>query len=179
MLATLGLGAGCSSDAEKLDCAWLAGENCYKRAVRAVSECAPGSEATGTFDASRTTCTYTDGTTVTFEEPVPDDPVDDDYRWRFDVEGPDGACARFEETNSGFELTAPSGTVRAVGSFSSFKMHCADGTTYSSGDPFSLFECEQDSAVFPGTTSLGGAGGFVSFGLMAPDGVDGTLVRCE
>jgi hypothetical protein len=74
-LAVSGLAAGCgdggAGPTQTLDCAWASSaDNCWLTLVDQIAACAPPAEATGTFDAERTACTYTGGWRVEFDDPV-------------------------------------------------------------------------------------------------------------
>ena len=53
-----------------LDCAWGAGDNCWKTTASAAQSCLPSPSETGTFSADRSTCTYATGPVVTFTPPL-------------------------------------------------------------------------------------------------------------
>ncbi len=60
--------AGCGSSSKgsggTLDCAWLAGDNCWKTTASAALSCLPPADATGTLSADNATCTYATGQVV-------------------------------------------------------------------------------------------------------------------
>jgi hypothetical protein len=55
-----------AADAGSLDCSWAAGANCWKASVDRAAVCLPQSSAQGTLSSDGGTCTYSDGTVVTF-----------------------------------------------------------------------------------------------------------------
>ena len=94
MLAAVPLGLGCSSGGDgsntpsaSLDCAWLAGNNCWKSTLAQAESCLPPKSESGTLSADMKSCTYASGAVVTFDSalvlPVPDDLATTDRRaWR-------------------------------------------------------------------------------------------------
>ena len=91
MMVTVSLGIACSSSnggdgspAASLDCAWLAGNNCWKSTISDAQSCLPPKDETGILSADMKSCTYASGAVVTFDQalvlPVPDEPM-----WNFTV----------------------------------------------------------------------------------------------
>jgi len=131
-------------DANEMDCAWIEGDdNCWATVAASTVGCVHADGALGTFDADRSTCTYEDGASVEFVEPLPaelDAGLGDDL----DVvlwDSAGGECASFTQTADSFHLTGPAGTVVADYLQASAVYTCPDGSqwTMSSHD---LLECE-------------------------------------
>jgi hypothetical protein len=53
---------------QPMTCAWLEGDNCWKRLAQAAADCAP--EAQGTFSEERDQCAYDDGAVLDLEGPI-------------------------------------------------------------------------------------------------------------
>jgi hypothetical protein len=167
------------ADAEPtLTCEVLADPDfCWLTSVEEAYACVDPS-LDGVFDEARSTCTYPDGVTVAFAEPVPEDLFgEENYSFAFDIIGSEGSeCASFGETETGFSLTSTGGTFNSgVAGLFGLALECPSGDTYETNDGFSLFEC--DGAVFPGFMYSGGLGS-VSLSLIgSPEGTFG-LINC-
>ncbi|TNE87130.1 MAG: hypothetical protein EP330_19370 [Deltaproteobacteria bacterium] len=155
---------------EPLTCDVLADPDfCWAASVDEAYACIPEADSSGTFDATRSTCTLGNGITVVFDEPVPEDPFADsadDYLWSFTIRDGGGDCARFVDGDTGYSLTTNSGqaSTRPYG-FAGSTLECPNGDEYTAENLFDLFECE--GAVLPGY----GYSGNVSWQLLGgPDG---------
>jgi len=160
------LSSGCSSD-PPLDCAWLAGDNCWKMTASAAASCLPDSNVSGTFSPDRKTCTYASGATVSFATapvlPLPDDPT-----WDFTVSNGGTACLHYVENTSGISLTVAGQTFHEapVGSMG-LAITCPDGKRYSTDNAFSLLACGGSllGGGLPGNT-WSDSSTAISFGLI-------------
>ena len=142
-----------SSGGKSLDCAYLAGDNCWKTTATLATSCLPPSSEVGTLSADGKTCTYASGAVVTFASPLSLPlPVDGTQSWNFTVTGADGqACLAYrDDQQAGLTLTAQGQTVKETepGGLS-IAMVCPDGTTYSNSNAFTLFSCP-DAGLFGG-----------------------------
>lgn len=178
LLGTLAVLGGCSTSSE-LTCEVLADPgNCWNQAASAAYACIPTAEV-GVLSADRLSCSYGDGTTIAFDEALPQ--RTDDVRnlnalaWTVRRSGTE--CARFVDTlNNRLELAA--GGAAAFGELvaGEFTLSCGDGTSYSG--PFdTLFDCERDGVVAP-TDNFQFEPTFVEFGIRS-DVTSGSMFRCE
>ncbi len=139
--------AGCKSS--ELSCELLADEtNCWATAAVTLDDCVPDGEI-GVLAVDRASCTYGDGTTVVFDDPLPTDSFGLE-RLGFTIEKDGTQCARFVDTfMNRMELTGDDGTaVAELHSGGDFHLHCPDGSSYAS--PFDdLFDCAVAGAPIP------------------------------
>jgi hypothetical protein len=151
VLAAFAFGIGCSSGgsdapAASLDCAWLAGNNCWRSTLSQAASCLPPQGETGTFSADMTTCTYASGAVVTFDTalalPLPDDPV-----WGFTVTSGGQQCLRFHDAADGFTLTVDDQTVVEAAEGLTLVVSCPDHTTFASSNALDLLSCPADGGI--------------------------------
>jgi hypothetical protein len=101
--ATTGPGSG------TLDCAWAAGDNCWKSVIAAASACLPGSDEKGTLSADARTCTYPSGHTIAFA-----DALVRSGKWSlpsFTLTTNGSPCLRLDEAANAVTVTTPAGAV--------------------------------------------------------------------
>lgn len=138
------------SDAQRLDCAWVASpDNCWAQMLEKVRTCTPDRESTGTFSADRTSCTYDDGASILFDDAVPMPYPDDGPPWHFEVKTAAGErCVRVD-TDADDDLTVEGdfGTLSVETRMMSMRLTCPDGSAWETdpNDPFALLECEGSS----------------------------------
>lgn len=157
MTVAMMLGCGSSSDsggggAATLDCAWLAGDNCWKATANAAKACLPASTSSGTLSADNATCTYPTGQVVSFT-PALTLPLPNSFNWNFTVTANGQTCMRFQETAAGgLTLTVGSQTFTqtTVGTLG-IRFTCPDGTSYSNPNAFDLLNCPAGFEGMPGT----------------------------
>jgi hypothetical protein len=158
------LACGSASDetpsGQSLDCAWIESNNCWKQALAEVAQCIPQVDAnhvvpTGTIAADALSCSYMNGPTVVFDEPV--------LPWApetiaFEASLGGDRCYRFERDLGHLRLEVPSGviTVDAVlgdcQTCYSATITCADGSSYATDDYLATMQaCEPDPSDWPGT----------------------------
>lgn len=161
-MLVLAVGSGCGGSSggssSTLDCAWLAGDNCWKMTANEAVACLPPTTETGTLSADNKTCTYASGSQVTFTPalvfPIPlDNPA-----WNFTITKGGADCLHFENPSDGFKLvvgghTVTEGRSGALG----ISVSCPDGTTATNANAINLLDCGAD-----GGASLGGLPGNVS-----------------
>ena len=112
--AALTLLLSACGDSSSLTCAVLADpENCWAEAALELRECLPeGGE--GLLSADRASCTFTDGSEVRFDSPLPESDWDLE-EFAFTIERDGAPCARFVDTFANrMELTGAGGTVVTV-----------------------------------------------------------------
>mgnify|MGYP000329903243 CR=1 FL=1 len=149
-----------------IDCAWLEGDNCWRRAMTDLAEtCTPPDEI-GVLDVSGTSCRFSDGTLVSFAigldvdaEELPDD-------WDFTVTRPDSTTCRVLLDDERYAITVEGETTQQVQDALTFAIECPDGTAYGPGG-LDLLECGLDN--LPGYYTSGGAG-FYSLGFLGDGG---------
>lgn len=140
LLVALAMAACGGSAAGSLDCAWIAGDNCWKTTLSAASSCLPGSGATAAFSTDRQSCSYTGGPQVAFTGAVPN-PVSADQLWNFTLATNGQTCLKLEQPDgSTFRLTTSAGTVTATASGSDEVVTCPDGKRYA-GNGLALLDC--------------------------------------
>jgi hypothetical protein len=176
LLGVLGAAAGCGGGGAggTLDCAWLAGDNCWKQAAAGTATCLPPADETGVLSADNKTCTYAGGETITFAAPLTLPIVRNGNEappWHFTV-GKTGAgpCLTYDSDAQGTKVVVGSQTVSVTRSGpTGMAVICPDGSTYSNPDAFSLLQCAADGGVIssglPGFTYSSSATS-VRFGLL-------------
>jgi hypothetical protein len=148
ILASVSLWIGCSSGGDgsnstsaSLDCAWLAGNNCWKSTLSQAESCLPPKSESGTLSADGKSCTFASGAVVTFDSalalPVPDDPV-----WSFTVTSAGQPCLRFQDTPGGFTLTVNGQTFTEAAAGLGLQVTCPDQTAFSNSNAFDLLSCD-------------------------------------
>lgn len=169
--------SGSSGSAKSLDCALLAGDNCWKATASLAASCLPASSEVGTLSADGKTCTYASGAVVTFATPVVLPISTSDSRtWDFTVTAADGQpCVAYkDDQNGGITLTAQGQTVKETSPGGlSVALVCQDGTTYSNSNAFTLFSCP-DAGLFGGLPgdAWSSTDTSVSLGLLATSSGD-------
>jgi hypothetical protein len=125
-----------------LDCAWAAGDNCWKATLMPALSCLPPSLPRGTMSADGATCTYASGTTIAFQPPLMVGP--NATLSRFTVTTGGATCLSYAEnaSSTGASVTTQVGTVALVGDSAnqSLSVVCPDGSTYT-GAAASLANC--------------------------------------
>jgi hypothetical protein len=128
MIVLVLAGCGGAGHAE-LTCAMLADpNNCWAAAAAEATNCLAMHATTGVLSADRTTCTWSDGSTLTFDVPLPMTTMDLDHL-SFTVNAP-GCSWSFTDTfMNRMELTV--GGEREVSQLHpdhTFELACHDGT---------------------------------------------------
>jgi len=151
--------------AEPLDCAWFEGDNCWRDSQDEVTaKCQPPDEQ-GLLDPSHTSCTFSDGTRITFGEPLNldgDGPED----WDLSIIGPSGTTCRIVSDDEGLMVSVDGSTTRQTVDGMTFDIECPDGSVHGPGG-LELIECGLEN--LPGTvsswTSTAVSFGFLGDGL--------------
>jgi len=125
------LAAGCGGESAPLDCAWLAGDNCWKTTASMAASCLPPQTEQGVLSADNRRCDYASGVSVAFKSPL-QLPLPDDPLWNFTVTGADGqTCMQFEKVSSGgFTLDVGGQTYEEGLSSAGLTATCPDGSRY-------------------------------------------------
>src|SRR5262249_44493283 len=101
LLAAVGINCGSSGGPSgpsgTLDCAWLAGDNCWKTTASAATSCLPPPSETGTFSADKSTCTYASGPVVTFTPPLVLPIPNSGATWNFTVANGTAPCLTYKQ----------------------------------------------------------------------------------
>ena len=154
LLVAVPLAIGCSSGGDgvptaRLDCAWLAGNNCWKSTLSQAESCLPPKGESGTFSADMTSCTYASGAVASFDTalpwPLPDDPL-----WAYTMTSGGQECLRFRDAADGFTLTVNGQTVVVSAADSTLAVSCPDQTIFSSSNAFELLNCPTDGGLLGG-----------------------------
>ena len=145
---------GCSDDGgvpgEEVGCEWFDGYNCWKQNVEAAAACAHDSTEDGTMMAGGTTCSFTDGTVITFENPVDLNNMDN-YEWIFDITVGGVPCMSYSNPDFGpLELTTSEGTYTERMYSATLGITCPDGSQYKVDDALSLLDCPDALDILPG-----------------------------
>lgn len=156
-----------------LTCDWFDDDtNCWATTrAEAGATCNPPQASVGTLDATNTTCTFDDGTVITFAQPLVltgDGPED----WDFRIDGPGGSCT-FVSNDDGILLEVDGTTVEETLDGLDVYMTCPDGSVWGPAGAFDLFEC--DWSNLPGH-SHSWSEGYVAFSLL---GEGGLTFQCE
>ena len=155
----------------RLDCAWLAGWNCWDRAVAEAKACAPQTWSGpygGIYADYGHACYYPDGSAVFFEEPVTV-PLSPWHQWSFSMEDPWGdTCAWCVETDTSLTLGTASGVVDLVVDAAGMSVTCQDGTQYFHPNPDALYACPNADWEIPGYWR-DPVGASMTFGLVGGD----------
>jgi hypothetical protein len=178
-----GLGCGGAGGGAALDCAWLAGDNCWKMTAAQAVACLPPTAETGTLSADNKTCTYASGAVVTFARalvlPIPNQTAD----WSFTISRGGTDCLHYEASQAGLKLAVMGQTVseRATGGLS-LAVVCPDGTSASTANAFDLLDCNADAGVsfggLPGNVSSSTSTS-VSVGLIGAASASLPLFNCQ
>jgi hypothetical protein len=172
------LACGSSTNDKPLDCAWLTSSaNCYQSVSAPAQSCLP--TGTGTFSADMTSCTWADGSAVTFETAVTL-PLPEDGLPSFSVTHGQSPCIKIHRDPAGgtFAVTTSAGTFTETNTSTALTFTCPDGVNYSSESPLSLFSCKSDASLsfggMPGD-SFSSSANSVSYGLLSAGASGGTL----
>lgn len=160
---------------EDLTCEILSDpSNCWATAAAAARACLPPAPEIGVLAADRASCTFSDGSRVVFEAPLPSDELDLE-RFAFTIEKDGATCASFVDTFMN-RMELEGGGVRAVSELhggGGFHLHCPDATYESSFDL--LFTCPGGTAP---TDGFDIEPEYVMF-LIVSVSTPGELFRCE
>ena len=151
----VGLLAGCGSD---LTCALLEDpNNCYATEAAALAACIPlGATVTATLSDDRTTCTFLDGVTVVFDQPLTElfAEANSEYGISFNVYAPDGStCGHLywiENASNVLEITVGNQSVGFETPLDGddWRLTCPSHTyTASAGNQLA---CQSPTVVVPG-----------------------------
>ena len=123
--------------------------NCWAEAAAAAADCLPDAEV-AVLAPDRASCTFSDGTQVVFEAPLPND-TSMLERLAFTIEKNGSTCAQFVDTfENRMELKAGSlGAASELHPGSEFHLHCDAGPSYEA-DFSLLFECPAGTAPTDG-----------------------------
>jgi hypothetical protein len=144
LVTVVGIGCGSStggSSSASLDCAWLAGDNCWKTTATQAQSCLPPPSASGTFSADKSMCTYAAGPVVMFTPPLVL-PVSDDPTWNFTVLNGSSPCLSYrEDASKTITLTVMGQTFTESSAGLGLTVKCPDGTSYSNSNALQLLSC--------------------------------------
>lgn len=168
-------------DVRTLDCEWATSEaNCWLDLLDVVATCAVPDEAIGTFDSTRTRCTYAEGWTIEFETPYEEGAS----AVSFTVFRGADPCVRYTNRSaiaSTLELEVESAgqIVRASATPDSYSLTCPAGDRYVTEDPFAVLTCgEPRGYKIPGVLTSYSTGDAVGLSIPLgeePGGADITV----
>lgn len=140
--------AGCGGS-DDLTCAVLADPgNCWAAATSEAASCLVMHATPGTLSADRTQCTWSDGSTVTFDAPLPSDTIELDHL-SFTVTAP-GCSWSFTDTFMNKMLLTVDGKteVSELHPDNTFELSCHDGTSYETSS-MGLIDCAGSGGRVP------------------------------
>jgi hypothetical protein len=150
LIGAAGCSGGSGASAKPLDCAYLAGDNCWKTTAAPAAGCLPASTDVGMLSADGKTCTYASGHVVTFATPLtlPVPTSNNTENWDFTVTDAAGQPCLAYKNNTSIVLTVQGQTVKegSAGGLG-LSLTCPDGTSYSNSNAFALLSCS-DSGLF-------------------------------
>ena len=161
------VGCGGGSSSKSLDCAYLAGNNCWKTTVAEAATCLPAAGTTGELSADNSSCAYASGQTITFT-PALVLPLASGFKdWNFTVTTGGQPCLHYEESSGGVQLTVGADAVsEMISGAAGIDLTCPDGTTYSNSNALALLNCPGSTfGDLPGNTTSSGSTS-VRFGLI-------------
>jgi hypothetical protein len=155
-----------------LTCEWLrSADNCWLAALKEASGCLPDAKLAGALDATKTTCSYSNATVVTFS-PYPATAVEGEApAWKFDVTQKGIACLSFDSAahplgnHERTTLTTARGSVVLRYDDGAAQITCPDGRNYVHPRFHDLLGCEADVQTLPGE-AWGSSGSLEYFWLM-------------
>lgn len=164
---------GCGGGTDELTCAVLEDPaNCWARAAVALADCMPARATPAAMSADRRTCTFTDGVTATFDEPLGMASADFANGFAFTVEANGVQCARYTTNLDDLQTLTVTTTVSvALSSDDQLHLSCADGEFVSDLD--TVFDCPHPPTL--GLLLDAPAVGFFVSSVATPD----ALFRCE
>lgn len=130
----------CGHDQKTLTCQLMADPtNCWAKATSAASDCLPMRDVVGALAADRKSCTWPDGTSVAFDEALPDDRTQL-TSLAMSFRSADGSeCARFEDSfDSHLDLSAGGEDVVVEIRAADLEMECGDTTFITTANSTSL-----------------------------------------
>lgn len=139
-------GAGCSGS-DPLTCTQLADPtNCWATAAARAAACIPMRATPATLAADRASCSFSDGTRVVFDAPLPTDQLSLDHLSYTLVAADGSTCASFTDTFADkLELTAGGPTVTStLHPDKTFELDCGDGRDFTTSFD-TLFACSADA----------------------------------
>jgi hypothetical protein len=143
--------------APTMTCAWLkSADNCWLAALKEAASCLPDAKLAGALDATRSTCSYSDATMVTFSPFPPSPPSGQAPAWTFDVTKKDAPCMSFASgahplgNHEDTKLTTALGVVELRYDDGVAQMTCPDGKTYTHPRFHELLDCELGVQTLPG-----------------------------
>jgi len=171
---------GCSSsgddddddafEGEPLECAWFTEQNCWISTFAGAPSCVPPSSETGVLSADGRSCTYTNGSSVVFRQPLvfpnlDDADEDNDFieSWNFTVKASDGSdCIRYEESDSGKQVVVRGQAYTELYRGFGMQVTCPDGKKYATPNAFDLLECDDYFSNAP-SSAYAYSGSSISF----------------
>lgn len=180
-LAACGDGDGPASD-EHLTCDRLDDPTfCWPTLARSFADCFPedADVVSAVFEADRQTCTFSDGTTVVFAEPLPYSAYDPELpRIAFEIFKDGSRCGHFEDfLDNRAEFSAGDQEVSArLYDSDDFEVLCPDGESFVANFD-DLFECPVKGIPLP-SPGLEFDTDFVRFEIPSVN-TRGNIFRCE
>jgi hypothetical protein len=134
----------------EISCEWFEGENCWKASLQAALPCTHELEDKGVLSPDGTGCTFLDGSTITFHNPL-DLSEMETHLWDFTIETNGTFCMSFSEPSIEKRILVTSlGTyveqVKELG----VQFTCPDGLNYKVVSASMLARCPDYQKILPG-----------------------------
>jgi len=131
----------CSDEPATVGCEWYEDANCWTRTVDDMLDCLPSTA--GDLDSSGTECTFSNGTSVLFDEPVTTSHMFADPL-QFNVLSAGVLCFTVDyggsDNDDAFTLTFPTGEFTYINTGSASEWQCPNGCSYAS-EHWDLVDC--------------------------------------
>ncbi len=125
----------------ELNCEWFENENCWKQTLSEIKSCLPGS-ITGYLSNDGTQCTFSDGTTITFNNSINVNRIQSaayNLEWDFIITRNELPCISYQEFENGsMKLTVSERTFSLDYSGTSLSITCPDESNFYMNDFMSL-----------------------------------------
>ena len=149
---------------EAIDCYWFSTNNCWSSSIAAFEQSLPEQTQIGSLSTDGKSCSYQDGTSVNFFNPVdPAQLVDEEYLkgflWDFEIRLSGDFIMRYQDISEKAYLVQSSmGTFKAsILDSGALVITCPDDTQYNVAIPSLLRNC--DPQTLPGKSSSWDADG--------------------
>ena len=154
LLAALFTACGPELLGEEIGCDWFSGDNCWKASLEAAAGCFHADDDKGVLAADGRSCTFPDGTEISFHETV-DLAHLDTMRWDFSITSNGQFCLSFREPDAETrELETVLGTYREEVINSGLQYTCPSGQRYKVLRANNLLSCDDWKSILPGVQVL-------------------------
>ena len=152
LLCVLVTGCGEELIGVEIGCEWFEGNNCWKESLAACQTCAHDERFKGTLSLDGSRCSFTDGTEITFNNPVDISNIKD-HLWDFEIKKNGTFCMSFSEPNYDKRVLITSlGTYTEQLKNIGVQFTCPDGNNYQVQSANALGTCEDYQNILPGVS---------------------------